>query len=266
MDSQARKARKEMESQKVFQSKASAEAKVKPKISRNRSSNGVMVNKKAINRLCISNINSLQAKASIKIGVKVDPTQAQAKASQHPFAGRVADKVTHQVSVGAKPLNNHKVVVKCKDCGVQAQSYQRSLVPSWTFSEVKRCGQKWSLMYDSGAALSVAPPSFAPHVPLQPIMRDQNLLSVTAAGIKIHGFKRCNIMSGGIGLRFHFSLHWYQDGQDWQALLNPFTSHGPITSMDGRVRSMHPCLRSHTMASVAQTLSLMKKSQIAACR
>eukprot|EP00971_Amphidinium_carterae_P170123 3370858-Amphidinium_carterae.1 len=65
----------------------------------------------------------------------------------------------------------------------------------------QRCGQKWSLMYDSGAAVSVAPPSFAPPVPLQPIRGDQKLQSVTDAEIKIHGFKRCTIMSGGIGLR-----------------------------------------------------------------
>eukprot|EP00971_Amphidinium_carterae_P293392 5824873-Amphidinium_carterae.1 len=62
-------------------------------------------------------------------------------------------------------------------------------------SDVRRCGQKWSLMYDSGAAVSVAPPSFAPHVPLQPIRGDQKLQSVTGAEIKIHGFKRCTIMS-----------------------------------------------------------------------
>eukprot|EP00971_Amphidinium_carterae_P085462 1690703-Amphidinium_carterae.2 len=65
--------------------------------------------------------------------------------------------------------------------GVQAQSLQRSLGPSWidihnrfkedsccksiSQSDVKRCGQKWSLMCDSGAAVSIAPPSFAPHMP-----------------------------------------------------------------------------------------------------
>eukprot|EP00971_Amphidinium_carterae_P322374 6407208-Amphidinium_carterae.2 len=48
-------------------------------------------------------------------------------------------------------------------------------------SDVKRCGQKWSLMYDSGTVVSVAPP-------LQPIMGDQKLQSVTDAGIKIHCF------------------------------------------------------------------------------
>eukprot|EP00971_Amphidinium_carterae_P172684 3423249-Amphidinium_carterae.1 len=42
-------------------------------------------------------------------------------------------------------------------------------------SDVRRCGQKWSLTYDSGAAVSVAPPSFAPHVPLRPIRGDQKL-------------------------------------------------------------------------------------------
>eukprot|EP00971_Amphidinium_carterae_P086799 1717515-Amphidinium_carterae.1 len=46
-------------------------------------------------------------------------------------------------------------------------------------SDVRRCGQKWSLMYDSGpisgAAVSVAPLSFAPHVPLQTISGGQKL-------------------------------------------------------------------------------------------
>eukprot|EP00971_Amphidinium_carterae_P125045 2477307-Amphidinium_carterae.4 len=58
-------------------------------------------------------------------------------------------------------------------------------------SDVERCGQKWSLMYDSTAAVSVATPSFAPHVPLQPNMGDQELQSVTAADIKTHDFRRC---------------------------------------------------------------------------
>eukprot|EP00971_Amphidinium_carterae_P348930 6490748-Amphidinium_carterae.2 len=58
-------------------------------------------------------------------------------------------------------------------------------------SDVRRCGKKWSLMYDSGAAVSVAPLSFAPHVPLQPVRGDQKLQSITDAEIKIHGFKKC---------------------------------------------------------------------------
>eukprot|EP00971_Amphidinium_carterae_P114772 2273452-Amphidinium_carterae.1 len=61
-------------------------------------------------------------------------------------------------------------------------------------SDVKRCGQKWTLMYDSGAAMSVVPLSFAPHVPLQPIRGDQKLQSVTDAEIKTHGFKKCTII------------------------------------------------------------------------
>eukprot|EP00971_Amphidinium_carterae_P044328 871766-Amphidinium_carterae.1 len=74
-------------------------------------------------------------------------------------------------------------------------------------SDVRRCGQKWSLMYDSGTAVSVAAPlSFAPHVPLQPIRGDQKLQSVTDAEINIHGFKRCTIMSGGIGPRVNFII------------------------------------------------------------
>eukprot|EP00971_Amphidinium_carterae_P130738 2589785-Amphidinium_carterae.1 len=56
-------------------------------------------------------------------------------------------------------------------------------------------------MYDSGAAVSVAPPSFAPHEPLQPTTRDQKLQSVTDAEIKIHAFKKRTIRSRGIGLR-----------------------------------------------------------------
>eukprot|EP00971_Amphidinium_carterae_P264665 5249960-Amphidinium_carterae.5 len=72
--------------------------------------------------------------------------------------------------------------------------------------DVRRCGQKWSLMYDSGAAVSVAPLSFAPHVPLQTITGGQKLQSVTDADIKIHGFKKCTIMSGGIGLRVNFII------------------------------------------------------------
>eukprot|EP00971_Amphidinium_carterae_P314148 6244370-Amphidinium_carterae.1 len=54
--------------------------------------------------------------------------------------------------------------------------------------------------FTSSAAVSVAPLSFAPHVPLQPIRGDQKLQSVIDAEIKTHGFKRCTIMSGGIGL------------------------------------------------------------------
>eukprot|EP00971_Amphidinium_carterae_P021482 423625-Amphidinium_carterae.2 len=73
-------------------------------------------------------------------------------------------------------------------------------------SDVRRCGQKWSPVYDSGAAVSVAPLSFAPHVPLQTIRGSQKLQSVTDADIMIHGFKKCTIMSGGIGLRVNFSI------------------------------------------------------------
>eukprot|EP00971_Amphidinium_carterae_P187829 3728369-Amphidinium_carterae.1 len=62
-------------------------------------------------------------------------------------------------------------------------------------SDVRRRGQKWSLMYDSGEAVSVAPLSLAPHVPLQTIRGGQNLQSVTDADIRIHGFKKCTIMS-----------------------------------------------------------------------
>eukprot|EP00971_Amphidinium_carterae_P043320 852349-Amphidinium_carterae.1 len=61
-------------------------------------------------------------------------------------------------------------------------------------------------MYDSVVAVSVAPLSFAPHVPLQSIRGDQKLQTVTDAEIKIHGFKRYTIMSGGIGLRLNFII------------------------------------------------------------
>eukprot|EP00971_Amphidinium_carterae_P003265 64320-Amphidinium_carterae.3 len=50
-------------------------------------------------------------------------------------------------------------------------------------SDVRRCGQRWSPMYDSDAAVSVALPSFPPHVPLQPFKGDQTLQSVTDAEI-----------------------------------------------------------------------------------
>eukprot|EP00971_Amphidinium_carterae_P104756 2074610-Amphidinium_carterae.2 len=65
--------------------------------------------------------------------------------------------------------------------------------------------QKWSLMDDSGA-VSVAPLSFASHVLWQPVRGDQKLQSVTDAEIKVHGFKKCIIMSGGIGLRVNFTI------------------------------------------------------------
>eukprot|EP00971_Amphidinium_carterae_P059904 1184947-Amphidinium_carterae.3 len=73
-------------------------------------------------------------------------------------------------------------------------------------NDVQRCGQKWPLMYASGAAVSVGPLSFALHVPLQPIRGDQKLQSVTHAAIMIHGFKKCTIISGGIGLRVNFII------------------------------------------------------------
>eukprot|EP00971_Amphidinium_carterae_P350640 6491661-Amphidinium_carterae.1 len=65
---------------------------------------------------------------------------------------------------------------------------------------------KSMLVEGTCAAVSVATLSFAPHVPLQPIRGDQKLQSVTDAEIRIHGFKKCTIMSGGIGLRVNFII------------------------------------------------------------
>eukprot|EP00971_Amphidinium_carterae_P061193 1211555-Amphidinium_carterae.1 len=61
-------------------------------------------------------------------------------------------------------------------------------------------------MYDCGAAISVAPPSFAPHVNLQPISGDQKLQTITDDEIKLHGIKQCTIIIGGTGLKVNFIL------------------------------------------------------------
>eukprot|EP00971_Amphidinium_carterae_P270991 5377630-Amphidinium_carterae.4 len=42
-------------------------------------------------------------------------------------------------------LSRHRAVVRSQDSGIQGPSYQRII----SQSSVRRCGQKWSLMYDS---------------------------------------------------------------------------------------------------------------------
>eukprot|EP00971_Amphidinium_carterae_P116728 2312072-Amphidinium_carterae.1 len=59
-------------------------------------------------------------------------------------------------------------------------------------------------MYDCGAAVSVAPLSFAPHVNLLPLNGDQKLQTVTDDEIKVHGIKQCTVITGGIGLKVSF--------------------------------------------------------------
>eukprot|EP00971_Amphidinium_carterae_P000453 9369-Amphidinium_carterae.1 len=43
------------------------------------------------------------------------------------------------------------------------------------------------MMYDCGAAASIAPPSFAPHINLLPSNGDQKLQTVTDDEINVHG-------------------------------------------------------------------------------
>eukprot|EP00971_Amphidinium_carterae_P258365 5128116-Amphidinium_carterae.3 len=211
-----RKVGKEKESQKVLQSKARAMASQKVKESRVRSSSGlrVRINRKVTSRISIS---SLREKASIRprVLLKEDPVhnaQAKAKASQESLAGHVADKRQETRSL-MKSVLVERLSVPARRHRIRAASHAARVRhtndgPTFTI-ESKRIAVarssvrvRWSLMtvslkYDLGAAVFAAAPSCAPHVPLQPIMGDHKPQSVTDAEIKIHGFKKCTIMSGG---------------------------------------------------------------------
>eukprot|EP00971_Amphidinium_carterae_P049700 979673-Amphidinium_carterae.1 len=120
------------------------------------------------------------------------PANQQSQSSD-PISGLWSQGPTITEIIGAI-MDIHNKVKEDNCCRIISQS------------DVSKCGQKGSLMYDSGAAVSIAPLSFAPHVPLQPMRGDQKLQSVTDAEIKIHGFKGCTIMPGGIGLRVNFII------------------------------------------------------------
>eukprot|EP00971_Amphidinium_carterae_P097513 1929597-Amphidinium_carterae.1 len=70
-----------------------------------------------------------------------------------------------------------------------------------TTSDVRCHGEKWLLMYDCGAVVSIAPPSFATHVRLIPINSEQRLQTITNENRKDYGSRHCTLITRGIGLK-----------------------------------------------------------------
>eukprot|EP00971_Amphidinium_carterae_P124003 2455855-Amphidinium_carterae.2 len=156
--------------------------------------------------------------------------------------------------------------------GIQVQSPQSSLVPSWTSTTSKMPADvKASIRVMSKDVVRSGHTCMTKvlqyqwflchlhHVPLQPI-KEIRRFSQSLMPTPIHGFKTCAIISEESGLRVHFH-HSYASCQiTWSSTMEVNQCYAivkpPLQSTRFRaaeVRSMHQCLENHTMASVGQT-------------